>query len=170
MGDEPRCWCGSTELAAFSPDYLVCGDCQTLVAASMPGREIARVEDEERDFYGRRYWFEYQERELGNPDITVRARTDLPERCVHWLRTVLRYHPPPGRALDVGCGHGAFVMLLARAGFEATGLELSPWVVDFAPRTFSGPALHGSLGKQSLPPGSVDAITMMDVLEHLVAP
>jgi SAM-dependent methyltransferase len=170
MGDQPRCWCGSAELAAFSPDYLVCCDCRTLVAASMPGREIARVEDEERDFYGRRYWFEYQERELGNPDITVRARTDLPERCVYWLRTVLRYHPPPGRVLDVGCGHGAFVMLLARAGFEATGLELSPWVVDFARRTFGVPVLHGSLEEQFLEPGSVDVITMMDVLEHLSEP
>lgn len=170
MGDQPRCWCGSADLAIFSPDYFVCGDCRTLVAVSMPGPEITQVEDEERDFYGRRYWFEYQERDLGNPDITVRARADLPERCVHWLRAVLRYHLPPGCALDVGCGHGAFVMLLARAGFEAVGLELSPWVVDFARRTFSVPVLQGSLEKQSLRPGSVDAITMMDVLEHLVAP
>ena len=170
MGDRPRCWCGSDELAAFSPDYLVCCDCRTLVAASMPGREIARVEDDERDFYGRRYWFEYQERELGNPDITVRARTDLPERCVYWLCTVLRYHLPPGRALDVGCGHGAFVMLLARAGFEATGLELSPWVIDFARQTFGVPVLRGPIEEQRLGPGSVDVITMMDVLEHLPEP
>jgi 2-polyprenyl-3-methyl-5-hydroxy-6-metoxy-1,4-benzoquinol methylase len=170
MGDQPRCWCGSADLDAFSPDYLVCRDCRTLVAASMPGREIARVEDDKQDFYGRRYWFEYQERELGNPDITVRARADLPERCVYWLRTVLRYRLPPGRALEVGCGHGAFVMLLARAGFEATGLELSPWVVDFARQTFDVPVLRGPLEEQFLGPGSVDVITMMDVLEHLPEP
>jgi 2-polyprenyl-3-methyl-5-hydroxy-6-metoxy-1,4-benzoquinol methylase len=170
MASQPRCWCGSADLKPFSPDYLVCGECRTLVVAAMPGREIARVEDEERDFYGRRYWFEYQERELGNPDITVRARSDLPERCVYWLRTVLRYRLPPARTLDVGCGHGAFVMLLSRAGYEAEGLELSPWVVDFARRTFGVPVLLGPLEAQSLSPGSLDVITMMDVLEHLAEP
>ena len=170
MASEPRCWCGSSHLKPFSPDYFVCGDCRTLVATGMPGSEIARVEDEERDFYGRRYWFEYQERELGNPDITLRARSDLPERCVYWLRTLLRYRLPPARTLDVGCGHGALVMLLSRAGYDAKGLELSPWVVDFARRTFGVPVLLGPLEAQSLKPGSLDVITMMDVLEHLVDP
>jgi SAM-dependent methyltransferase len=136
----------------------------------MPGREIARVEDEERDFYGRRYWFEYQERELGTPDIIVRARSDLPDRCVYWLRTILRYRLPPGRVMDVGCGHGGFVMLLRRAGFEAFGLELSPWVVDFAQKTFCVPVTRGLLEEQPLGPGSIDILTMMDVLEHLAEP
>jgi 2-polyprenyl-3-methyl-5-hydroxy-6-metoxy-1,4-benzoquinol methylase len=136
----------------------------------MPGREIARVEDEAEDFYGRRYWFEYQEQELGTPDITIRARGDLPERCVYWLRTVLRYRLPPGRVLDVGCGHGGFVMLLRRAGFEASGLELSPWVVDFAQQTFGVPVMRGPLEEQALSPGSFDILTMMDVLEHVAEP
>ena len=170
MGDRPRCWCGSADLKAFSPDYLECGACRTLVAAAMPGPEIGRVEDDERDFYGRHYWFEYQERELGNPDITARARGDLPERCVYWLHTLLRYRVPPGRTLDVGSGPGAFVMLLSRAGFAASGLELSPWVVDFARRTFGVQVLLGPLEAQSLPPGSLDVVTMMDVLEHLADP
>jgi 2-polyprenyl-3-methyl-5-hydroxy-6-metoxy-1,4-benzoquinol methylase len=170
MDDRPRCWCGSRDLQPFSPDYFACGDCATLVAASMPERALARVEDEEQDFYGRRYWFEYQERELGTPDITVRARRDLPERCVYWLRTILRYRLPPARVVDVGCGHGGFVMLLGRAGFEATGLELSQWVVDFARRTFGVPVMQGPLEEQALAPESVDIITMMDVLEHLSDP
>jgi SAM-dependent methyltransferase len=136
----------------------------------MPGPEIAQVTDEERDFYGRRYWFEYQERELGTPDVTVRARSDLPERCLYWLRTILRYRLPPRRVLDVGCGHGGFVMLLRRAGFDAAGLELSPWVVDFARRTFGVPVMRGPLEGQGLAAGSVDVVTMADVLEHLVDP
>jgi 2-polyprenyl-3-methyl-5-hydroxy-6-metoxy-1,4-benzoquinol methylase len=165
-----RCWCGSDRLAAYSPDYLVCGVCGTLVLTDMPGREITRVQDEERDFYGRRYWFEYQEQQLGTPNITVRARSDLPRRCVHWLRTVLRYRLPPAATLDVGCGHGALVMLLRRAGYAAKGLELSPWVVDFARETFDVPVLLGPLEAQSLAPGSLDVITLLDVLEHLPDP
>jgi SAM-dependent methyltransferase len=167
---ERRCWCGATDLTAFSPDYRICRDCHTLVATALPEAEIGRVDDDERDFYGRRYWFEYQERELGTPDITIRARQDLPQRCVHWLRTVLRYRLPPGRALDVGCAHGGFVMLLARAGYDATGLELSPWVVDFARKTFDVPMLQGPIETQSFAPGSFHVITMMDVVEHLADP
>lgn len=136
----------------------------------MPDREIARVEDEERDFYGRRYWFEYQERELGNPDITVRARTDLPERCVYWLRTVLTYKLPPGRVLELGSAHGAFVAMLRWAGFDATGLELSPWVVQFIRETFQVPVLLGPVEDQQIEPASLDVIALMDVLEHLSDP
>ena len=33
---------------------------------------------------------------------------------------------PPGRALDLGCGTGANLRYLARHGFEATGVDLSP--------------------------------------------
>jgi len=170
MANQPRCWCGAADLKVFSPDYLVCGDCRTLVAASMPGPEIARVDDEEQAFYGRHYWFEYQERELGTPDITIRARSDLPERCLYWLRTILRYRLPPARTLDLGCGHGAFVMLLSRAGYEAIGLELSPWVVEFSRKTFGVPVLQGPIEAQSLEPASLDIVTMMDVLEHLPDP
>jgi SAM-dependent methyltransferase len=56
------------------------------------------------------------------------------------------------------------------AGFDATGLELSPWVVDFSRETFGIPVLAGPVERQSLDPGSLDAIVLMDVLEHLRDP
>jgi SAM-dependent methyltransferase len=136
----------------------------------MPGDEITRVADDARDFYGRNYWFTYQEHELGLPNIVERARADLPERCLHWLRTVLKYRQPPARILEVGSGHGAFVFLLQRAGYDATGLELSPWVVDYARRAFDVPIVLGRLEDQQFPPASFDAIVMLDVLEHLPDP
>jgi len=164
------CWCGHTDLEPFSPDYLRCPACETLVYAQMPDPTIARVTDDAHDFYGREYWLSYQEKVLGYADITVRARTDLPERCLYWLRAFLKYRLPPGRVLELGSGHGGFVALLRWAGFDAVGLELSPWVVDFARRTFDVPMLLGPVEDQALATGSLDGIVLMDVLEHLPDP
>jgi 2-polyprenyl-3-methyl-5-hydroxy-6-metoxy-1,4-benzoquinol methylase len=164
------CWCGSTDLVPFGPGYLRCATCETLVSAEIPGPEIAHVTDEERDFYGRQYWFSYQEEHLGNPPISVRARSDLPERCLHWLRALLAYKTPPARVLELGSAHGGFVAVLRFAGFEATGLEISPWVVEYARETFQVPVLLGPVEDQQIAPASFDVIALMDVLEHLREP
>jgi len=136
----------------------------------MPGPEITRVVDEAIEFYGREYWFSHQERDLGFPNILARARADLSERCLHWLRTVLRYKLPPGRALELGSGPGGFVAMLQWAGFDATGLEISPWVVQFIRETFQVPVLHGPVENQQIEPASLDVIALMDVLEHFRDP
>jgi SAM-dependent methyltransferase len=163
------CWCGATDLTAFSPDYVRCAACETLVSTAMPEADIAHVTDEERDFYGRDYWLSYQER-LGFPTILSRARSDLPERCLYWLRFLLRHRRPPATVLEIGAGHGGFVALLRWAGFEATGLEISPWVVDFARETFGVPMLLGPVEDQRLEPASLDVIALIDVVEHLRDP
>lgn len=136
----------------------------------MPGPEISRVTDEEVDLYGREYWFSHQEEHLGQPTILARSRSDLPERCLYWLRTVLNYKRPPARVLEIGSAHGGFVAMLRWAGFDATGLEISAWVVDFARRAFDVPMLLGPVEDQDIAPGSLDVIALMDVLEHLHDP
>ena len=40
--------------------------------------------------------------------------------------------PPGGRALDVGCGAGRFLLALAKDGAELTGIDVSPKMVEFA--------------------------------------
>lgn len=170
MNEAPRCWCGNTALISFSPAYVRCLACETLVSAQMPAPDFLHVVNDERDFYGREYWFSHQEKDLGFPNILTRSRVDLFERCLHWLRTALKYKLPPGRALEIGCAHGGFVALLRWAGFDAIGLELSPWVVKFAQETFGVPMLLGQIEIQSLEPASLDMIAMMDVLEHLPDP
>lgn len=165
-----HCWCGNTDLIPFAASYLKCNVCETIVAAELPEREVLRVNDDRRDFYGRHYWFSYQEKDLGHPDILTRSRTDLPERCLHWFRALLKYKTPPAKVLEMGSAHGGFVALLRWAGYDAFGLELSPWVVDFASRTFDVPMLLGPIEDQAIDPGSLDVIALMDVLEHLPDP
>lgn len=166
----PTCWCGNTDLAPFDADYLRCPRCETLVLREMPRGDVTAVAADEVGLYGKDYWFNHQENDVGFPNIIRRARADLPERCVHWLRAVLKYKLPPAKTLELGAAHGGFVATLRQAGFDSTGLELSPWIADYARQTFGVPMLQGPVERQALAPGSFDLIAMMDVIEHLPDP
>ena len=162
------CWCGGALGRGIGADYRRCEACGSAVLAAPPGPEHFDVSDDDRDFYGRAYWNEYAEAR-SFPAIGERARADLSERCLFWIERLLEVVRPPGRALEIGCGHGGFVRLLQELGFDAAGTELSPWVVDFAKRTFGVPVLLGRLEALPLPPGFT-CIAAFDVLEHLRDP
>jgi 2-polyprenyl-3-methyl-5-hydroxy-6-metoxy-1,4-benzoquinol methylase len=164
------CWCERSQLESFSPHYLVCLSCGTLVSQARIAPTQPATSGDDGGFYGQEYWLSHQRDRLGLPDIDQRARLDLPERCLYWIRALLAHTLPPSRTLDLGCSHGAFVSLLRFAGFDAMGLELSRWVVDYARRAFHIPVLEGPIERQQLPPQSLDAITLNDVLEHLPDP
>src|SRR5713101_1048998 len=164
------CWCGQTDLTDFSPEYFCCENCQTLVLKNWPPAERFDVIDDASDFYGRGYYESHVTENYGLPSLAERARNDLNERCMHWMRTVLKYRLPPARTLDLGSAHGGFVALMRWAGFDATGLELSPWLVEYAKSTFGIPMLTGPIEKQNIEPGSLDLILHFDVLEHLPDP
>jgi 2-polyprenyl-3-methyl-5-hydroxy-6-metoxy-1,4-benzoquinol methylase len=164
------CWCGNTDLEPFSPDYFKCGRCQTLVTRTMAAPDVASVPSDEQGLYGREYWFSHQEQDVGHPNIVSRATTDLPERCMHWLRAVLKYKLPPALTLELGAAHGGFVAILCQAGYDAVGLELSAWIAEYARRTFGVTMLQGPVEQQPIEPGSLDLLVMMDVMEHLPDP
>jgi 2-polyprenyl-3-methyl-5-hydroxy-6-metoxy-1,4-benzoquinol methylase len=149
---------------------LACSACGTLVSTVGLSAEEARVRDDEADYYGKEYWLSHQCQELGLPDIRDRARLDLPERCVYWLRSLLACKLPPARVLELGCAHGAFVALMRWAGYDAVGLELSPWVCQFAQEMFHVPVLLGTVEEQNLPEQSFDCVVLNDLLEHLPDP
>ena len=164
------CWCGNADLLPFGAEYGECRACGTLVyLKDMPPEQLL-VRDDETDFYGKNYWLEHQQDAFGNADIFTRARNDLTERNLHWLKTLLKYCLPPAKVLELGCAHGSFVALLRQAGYDATGAEMSPWVVEFGQKTFGVPISVGPVEALEIPPGSLDVIALMDVLEHLPDP
>ena len=170
MSQAEKCWCGNVDLRPFSDDYLRCPVCETLVVARMPDPDTLLVSDDERDFYGRQYYESYLTDHYNLPKLADRMRTDLPERCLHWLRALLRFKLPPGRVLELGSAHGGFVAMLRWAGFDGTGLELSPWLVELSRATFGFPVLQGPVETQNIPDASLDAVVLMDVIEHLADP
>lgn len=163
------CWCGNGVLVPYSEQYQLCPRCKTLVALGAPARQLTQVRDEESDLYGLNY-FVARAKGLGHPDLFERAHLDLSERAVYWLKTLLRRRPPPARTLELGCANGAFVALCASAGYDATGLDLSPALTAHVQQIFAVPVITGPLEEQQLPSASVDVVVMMDVLEHLGDP
>lgn len=169
-GMERACWCGHLHLEEYSADYRVCKACGTLVSRAPVRTDDDRVARDEGEFYSKDYWLKRQSEHHGLPDLTQRARLDLPERCTHWLRHLLSRRLPPANVLEVGCAHGGYVALLGWAGYDATGTEMSPWVVEFAQKNFGVRALAGRVEDLALPEGTFDVVVLNDVLEHLPDP
>ncbi|WP_426270880.1 methyltransferase domain-containing protein [Dyella kyungheensis] len=165
-----ECWCGSTEFVPFSSEYVECGVCGTLISLVGLTPEQLAVKDDETDFYGKEYWLGHQSEDLGFPDIYRRTRADLTERNLHWLKALLKYRLPGAKVMELGCSHGSFVALMQQAGYNASGVEMSPWVVEFGKRTFQVPIFVGPIEGLDIPDGSLDVIALMDVMEHLPDP
>jgi 2-polyprenyl-3-methyl-5-hydroxy-6-metoxy-1,4-benzoquinol methylase len=165
-----RCWCGSVDLfPAPHPSYLVCRDCGTakLQDGLATGQDL--VVDEKSHLYGEQYWKEHM-LGYGYPPLAERARRDLTERDQYWMQHLLKYRLPPGKTLELGCAHGAFVKLLGAAGFQSSGMEMSPAIIARAREWFGVEMIRGPIEHADRPLGSYDVILMFDVLEHFAKP
>jgi 2-polyprenyl-3-methyl-5-hydroxy-6-metoxy-1,4-benzoquinol methylase len=107
------------------------------------------------------------------------ARTEGPavQRFWHYEkeRVIRKFSPPlPGdRVLDVGCGSGVVSDLLASMGANVVGVDGNAEAIDFAKATFNRPNLEfrrALVEDLPYPPGSVDRIYCLEVIEHLYQP
>ena len=92
-------------------------------------------------------------------------------RYLDWLVGLLRRHGVgSGRVLDVGAGYGFLMEALARAGYETAGIELSPEAAELA-RQRTGREVATGSAEAAFPfaDGRFEAVTMLDVIEHLRA-
>lgn len=164
-----ECWCGCKELDRFSDKYKKCRECETLINTPRQITMFYEVENDEEAFYGKNYWMDHQTEDLGQPSIFQRSRKDLTERCLYWLRTILKYKNT-GSTLEIGSGPGAFVQMLESVGFEAKGLELSPWVANYGRNTHGVDIINSKIEDISENMDLKDVVILMDVLEHFTDP
>jgi 2-polyprenyl-3-methyl-5-hydroxy-6-metoxy-1,4-benzoquinol methylase len=78
--------------------------------------------------------------------------------------------PAGSRLLDVGAALGLFVERARAAGWQAVGLEPSPWAADYARDVLRQPVRTGKLPDVGVPEESCDVVTLWEVLEHLPDP
>ena len=165
-----RCACGVSEPEQFRPGYGRCARCGTLVfLGPYDADRYLKASDDPSSFYGRDYWEKRVPEVHGLPRLEERARTDLAERSLFFLEKILRYVEPGQSVLELGCAHGGLTFLLRRAGFEAAGLEMSPWLIAWARERF-GIVVHRGPVEKLEPDMCFDAIVAIDVLEHLPDP
>jgi SAM-dependent methyltransferase len=120
-----------------------------------------------------------EERQLGElyRDLDVATyEAEAPGRLItarRHLRILHRYFKQRGRLLDVGCASGRFLAEAKSAGWDVTGVEPSTTLFEMAMTLLNGKAsIYNSTLQQAetLPAYFFEAITMWDVLEHVIDP
>jgi len=99
---------------------------------------------------------------------------DEPSPLMPWLVEIFRRESVT-RVVDAGCGDGRNVDALARGGFQTLGIDVSPTALRRAAERFSTRGLDGffvrqDLGALDLATESVDAVTCIDVFNHIYDP
>jgi SAM-dependent methyltransferase len=75
-----------------------------------------------------------------------------------------------GRVLDVGSGRGDVLVAAREAGWEATGIDLSPSFADYAAKCSGAEVRREPIERCGFADGSFDAVILAAVLEHLYDP
>jgi len=78
-------------------------------------------------------------------------------------------HRRLGRLCEIGCGQGLFLERARDAGWRVQGVEILPPVAERA-RERGLEVFLGTLPEARFPDGSFDAVTMREVIEHIVDP
>ena len=79
-------------------------------------------------------------------------------------------HCPPGRLLEVGCGHGAFLAASRARGYEVFGLEPHPSRATYVEEVLGINVEQAFLEETRLPTGSFDIVYHCDLLAHFPDP
>jgi SAM-dependent methyltransferase len=85
------------------------------------------------------------------------------------LALLRRLATPPARVLDAGAGQGRFVAAACAAGYDAFGIEPAQRGLERA-RGLGAPVQAVTIEAAPIAAGSLDAVTLWHVLEHLADP
>lgn len=114
------------------------------------------------------FWNEYLPA-AGAPGGTVDLEW-LDRRHAPMLALIKEHAPAGRRLLEVGTGAGLFLKAAVRAGWEASGLELSGEGATFARDRLGLDVRQERAEVMSFGAGTFDVAVMFDVIEHLFDP
>jgi SAM-dependent methyltransferase len=121
------------------------------------------------DYYPPNYWYTS---DTATADVLEQLyRRFVLRDHLRFVERALRESEETGLVLDVGCGGGLFLEMLAERGVKSVaGLDFSLDAASVAWRRAGVPAVCATLTRAPFAPGSCAAVTMFHVLEHLYDP
>lgn len=161
----------SSEVAGLRP--CPCGTAATDVRTLYDGRELLQCrlcgllaqaemppDEEVNRYYREQYWEGYCAEQI------TPARDNVFRHAWSW---VTRLRPEPGVLVDVGCGSGTLLALCREQGWKGIGFDPSAQAVAYA-RARGLEVFRQGWPACSLPDGSADVVTFINVLDHLRDP
>lgn len=133
-----------------------CDGCGLVYATEPPASaELERIYRD--DYY--RHWAD-------DGDDAALRRMKL-QTAAEYVGLLARHLPAGGRPrlLDIGCAHGTLLEAARAQGFEAAGIEIS--AAGDTARGLGFTVYDRPLEALALPSASFDAVTLIDVAEHL---
>lgn len=160
------CVCGDTKLHyLFSSDDLRvvrCGDCDMLMLNPQPSpQRLKRIYEASSLLQVK------GEQEKNRLMASRRAAADY---CLSLLLKYRGHHS--GRLLEIGSGHGDFLVQSLAKGYQVTGLEYSKQLSDEARKTLGSRAtiINGQIDALKGETGVYDVCVLTDVIEHIRDP
>jgi 2-polyprenyl-3-methyl-5-hydroxy-6-metoxy-1,4-benzoquinol methylase len=158
--------CGSEERRPFCPEnglgLVQCARCGLVYVSPRPNPQELYA------LYGETYFHNAESGVVGYTNYLkdeVNIRKTFAGR-LKWLQRLIQ----PGKLLDVGCAAGFFLDEAKKQGWQAQGLDVSSFAVDYVKERFAFDARQGSFTELDYPADSYDLVTMWDVIEHVPDP
>ena len=132
-----------------------CPRCRLLYVTPRPVREnlVARQ--------SRAYWLDEYLPAYQAVDVASRYRPAL---------AFLERYRRTGQLLDIGCGLGFFLNEAKQRGWQAEGVDVSPFTREYAAEAFGVEVHIGELHQLSLSREAYDGVTLWDTIEHVQSP
>ncbi len=119
-----------------------------------------------REFYAHEYRMNYKGVYQPQPKHTYRSGKVAVNRCRR-LKPMLK---PGMKIMDVGAGSGEVVYVLQALGCDVSGFEPNEGYAKYASDILGVKVTQGFYQDTSVPPESLDMITLYHVLEHMEDP
>jgi len=155
--------CGSRRLRRFAKkngfELERCQTCHLVqVADNLSGLSLDEIYG--REFFNDEYTWVHSER----------GRRSEYKKSDSRLQEIERLRPGGGAILDVGCSFGFFLNVARSRGWHSIGIDIGEYAADFARRNLDLEVYTSDVKSAPLPDGYFDAITMWNVVEHLLDP